>query len=405
MNKIVSAVTRRVRSTGGSIIRRLHLLPGGMPDGIGDDDELVGTSLSASVILFFADTPSSLYQLRDWYEVLADVDREFGLTIICMDSRSGRAIREESGLETIVVARDATIDDLLSRSDVKACLYVNHTEQNLLMLRAASVIHVALQHGDSDKAVSISNQIKAYDFAFMAGQAAVDRLARNLMLYDAPGRCITVGYPGGSAKAVPPGVSISTGRRVLYAPTWEGGHSSVAYCSLPSHGETMVRSLLDAGYDVIYRPHPLTGVRLAEYREYDQRVRVLLDGVLRSRVSLDTPLESDFAASDILIADVSAVANHWLRTGKPMIVTDLQDSDAEPASTGFLAVVPRLVATEAVNVAPLVARELTDDPTREARHAIADYYFHPGDASENTIEALRHVIDLRDDERKRLYGE
>jgi oligopeptide/dipeptide ABC transporter ATP-binding protein len=32
-------------------------------------------------------------------------------------------------------------------------------------------------HGDSDKVVSISGQTKAYDFTFVAGQAAVDRLA------------------------------------------------------------------------------------------------------------------------------------------------------------------------------------------------------------------------------------
>ena len=37
-----NALKRRVRSVGGKVLRRFRLLPGGMPDGIGDDAALAG---------------------------------------------------------------------------------------------------------------------------------------------------------------------------------------------------------------------------------------------------------------------------------------------------------------------------------------------------------------------------
>lgn len=404
ISRIVDDARRKARSIGGRLIRRLHLLPGGMPDGLGEDDELASTSLSSSIIVFFADTPDSLYQLADWYRTLEEVDRQFGVTVICMDSRTGRAIREATSLHVIVVARDATIDDLLLRSDVAVCLYVNHTPQNLLMLRAPDVIHVAFQHGDSDKAVSISNQIKAYDFAFMAGQAAVDRLARNLMLYDAAARCITVGYPEIDVPSLPTGVSPRNGNRVLYAPTWEGGHPSVAYSSVISHGYEIIRALTKDGFDVIYRPHPLTGVRLAEFASEDARLRDLVSEFPSSRVSVGLPLAVDFESSDILITDVSAVANHWLRTGKPLIVTEPTTADAAPANMGYLDVVPRLRRDAAERVSLAVRRELKEDPSRDARLALMEYYFSSGSVTQNVIEALHQVIDIRVRERGRLFG-
>ncbi|MFV0452139.1 MAG: CDP-glycerol glycerophosphotransferase family protein [Propioniciclava sp.] len=399
---VVGAASARIRSAGGALIRRLHLLPGGVPDGIGEDARLDGVILTSKVVVFFPDTPDSLYQLADWYVTLEAVDREFGVTVICMDSRTGRRIREDSNLAVIVVGRDATIDELLARSDVHVCLYVNHAQQNLLMLRANRVVHVALQHGDSDKAVSISNQIKAYDFAFMAGQAAVDRLSRHLMFYDAEAKCIIVGYPEPPPLALPEGIPPANGKRVLYAPTWEGGHPSVGYSSVLSHGLIMVQSLIEAGYEVVYRPHPLTGVRLAEFREQDGILRARLAAAEGSRVSTGIPLAVDLQTCDILITDVSAVANHWLRTGKPMIVTEMCGAAAQPAGMGLLEVVPRIGPADAADIATVVERELVDDPSGARRRAVAEYYLSPGSATDKTIRALRDLMTRRAAESSRL---
>ena len=54
-----NALRRRVRSTGGKLLRRLRLLPGGMPDGIGDDAALQDATLEGEVVVYFPDTTAS----------------------------------------------------------------------------------------------------------------------------------------------------------------------------------------------------------------------------------------------------------------------------------------------------------------------------------------------------------
>src|SRR5699024_1810045 len=190
-----NALKRTVRSLGGKVLRRFRLLPGGMPDGLGDDAALAEASLEGDVVLYFPDTMDSLYQLRSWYGPLLELHRAQGVTIVCMDSRTAAAIRAEVNLPVVTIALDATLDALILRSDTKLVLYVNYTPLNTAALRSRSAIHVSLLHGDSDKVVSVSNQIKAYDYSFVAGQAAIDRLARYTTLFDAPARCIPVGRP------------------------------------------------------------------------------------------------------------------------------------------------------------------------------------------------------------------
>src|SRR5699024_7143504 len=120
------SVRRRVRSAGGRIMRRLGWLPGGIPDGLGDDAQLLGRTLEQQVVAFFPDTVEGLYQLRQWYAPLHALDARRGAVVVASDSRTARAIRAETELEVVTVAHYATLDDLVSRGDVRLALYVNH---------------------------------------------------------------------------------------------------------------------------------------------------------------------------------------------------------------------------------------------------------------------------------------
>ncbi|MGY5765523.1 CDP-glycerol glycerophosphotransferase family protein [Brachybacterium sp. DNPG3] len=404
---------RRLRSAGGKILRRYRLLPGGMPDGLGDDESLRDAVLEGEVLVYFPDTADSLYQLRGWYGPLRALHEQQGVTVVCMDSRVAATIRSELELPVVTIARDATLDAIILRSDIKLVLYVNYNPMNTAALRSRSVIHVSMLHGDSDKSVSVSNQIKAFDYSFVAGPAAIDRLRQYTALFDARSRCIEVGRPSLDTEA-------STARTdadpahpaVLYAPTWEGGQSSVAYSSLLSHAETAVRSLLADGVRVIYRPHPLTGVRVPEYGEADARLRRLLvgddgpgrapgpDGAPLGRVSAGRGLEEDFADADLLLCDVSAVANDWLATGRPLVVTASADVDAHDAETELLRVVPRLTLDDAPRAAEIVRREVEDDPRGEERRALISYYL--GDTTRGAslarfLQACRDLAAQRDE--------
>ena len=399
-----NALRRRVRSTGGKLLRRLRLLPGGMPDGIGDDAALQDATLEGEVVVYFPDTTDSLYQLRSWYGPLRELHRAQGVTVVCMDSRTAQAIRDELGLPVVTIALDATLDAIILRSGTKLVLYVNYNPLNTAALRSRSAIHVSLLHGDSDKVVSVSNQIKAYDYSFVAGQAAIDRLERYTTLFDAASRCLPVGRPSLDTDRQDIAPREGTRPTVLYAPTWEGGQASAAYSSLPSHGAQMVRSLLDAGLEVIYRPHPLTGVRVPEVGEADAELRRLLEA-RGGLVSVDRSVPQDFAESDLLLCDVSAIANEWLPTGKPLIITSPSDPRTRDAATALLETVPRLPEAECRRAGEIAREQIEHDPQRERRLELVEYYLGdvtPGRSLARFLEACRRLSRKRDELWQRL---
>lgn len=403
-----NTLNRRLRSMGGRLLRRYHLLPGGMPDGLGDDEDLQDQSLHGDVIVYFADTMESIYQLRGWYGPLRALHAELGVTVVCMDSRVAEVLRDEMDMPVVTVALDATLDGLIARSDTKLILYVNYNPMNTAPLRSRSVIHVSLLHGDSDKGVSVSNQVKAYDYSFVAGQAAIDRYARYTSLFDAAARCLPVGRPALDTDREAVAVPERRDERpvVLYAPTWEGGQASVAYSSLRTHAETLLRAVQEEGARIIYRPHPLTGVRVPEFGEADRAVRELLaEG--GHTISDDRPLSLDVAEADLLICDVSAVANDWLATGKPLIITTPAEGTAQEAGTRMLDVLPRLTVQEALAAGRLAMEAISRDPGREERLRLSEYYLGdttPGASLDRFLTTCRDLAAQRDEQWARIGG-
>jgi hypothetical protein len=385
----------------------MGLLPGGVPDRNGDDARLATQRLDAEVLVFFADTEDGLYQLRQWYAPLAALDARHRIAVVTADSRTAALIRTETGFEVVTVARYATLDGLLARSDVRLVLYVNHNPENFSMLRFASVAHVSLLHGDSDKVVSVSNQAKAYDFSFVAGRAGVDRMARYLPLFDAEQKCVVIGRPQlddalalvtDRAEPVP-----GQRRTVLYAPTWEGAQPSAAYGSVDTIGEILVAALLaEPDLRVVYRPHPLTGVRLATYGEADAAIRRRIEAARAAdpaaghTVSETGDLMVDMAVADLLVCDVSAVAMDWLVTGRPLVITEPSSPEVVTASTPLLESTARIGAASLGDVVAVVRRELEEDPRGVRRRELAEYYLgdlRPGAATAAFLAACEHAMD------------
>src|SRR5690625_7910826 len=100
---------QRLRSAGGKLLRRYRLLPGGMPDGLGDDEALREATLDGEVVVYFPDTVDSLYQLRSWYGPLQELHRAQGVTIVCTDSRAERT-RGRDGGGSAAGRRDSTLE-------------------------------------------------------------------------------------------------------------------------------------------------------------------------------------------------------------------------------------------------------------------------------------------------------
>lgn len=391
----------RVRTRAGLLVRRLGLLPGGMPDGIGEDAALTNAVLTSRYAVFFPDPPENLYQLRQWVEPLEALDGQGGVTIITQDSRTAAALRAETSISVIVAALTRTVGSLLADGAVRVVLYVGQANANAAALRSASVLHVFLNHGDSDKFVSVSNQVKAFDFSFVAGQAGVDRHARGLMMYDAVAKVRVIGRPQLPAHRKP-----DAPLTVLYAPTWEGTQVVNAYSSVLDYGEHLVTALLgDPGLHVVYRPHPRTGTSDRRYREADARIRALI-GAHPERARVDTAANPAGAfGAHATIADVSAIATDWLAQGRALVSTVPADARARVAQPARLFnETPHLSAADAAHAAAIV-RSAIDDPATPSRiQDLAEYYLGGLDANgarDAFIAACRDVAELCEAERER----
>lgn len=371
-------------------LRRSRFLPAGMPDKLTDESRLA-RPFEQQVMVYFPTPQDSLYQLRPWYRALHALDDVHPIVCVFKDSRTAALVRAEAGFDCVTLARYGQLDEILALSDVKLALYINHDPVNFESLRFTSLVHVYLGHGDSDKGVSVSNQVKAYDYCFVAGQAAVDRTATAVMLYDAAARSVLIGQPQLDGATDVVGAASSDGRRtILYAPTWEASQPSVSYGSLESHGQELVRAL-SGTYRVIYRPHPLNGVIRPSYAAADAVVRALAD-----RIDTSAPLEQSFADADLLITDVSAVTLSWLPTGKPLLVTT--PTVAHPPSR-LMDVVPKLAVT--ADFLAAVGEQLDNDPSKPAREELTAHYLGdptPGVATDRFITACEDMMILRDRE-------
>jgi hypothetical protein len=395
----VSALPARLRTAGGTLVRRLGLLPGGEPDGLGEDARLTDVVLTQRVVAFFPEPPRNAYQLEQWLQPLGALDQRHGVVLVTQDSRTTARLRSLTALPVLCVARTATLDGLVQRASLGLALYVSHHPRNFQMLRFSGVAHAYLGHGESDKAVSASNQMKAYDRVFVAGPAAEERVLGELMWFDRD-RMVRIGRPQAATPAPRPVPERPT---VLYAPTWEGAQPSMAYCSVPTHGPALVRSLWAAGLRVVYRPHPRTGANRRDVAAADAALRELFTGEEARRtgsaVETDALIEDAFAAADLLVTDVSSVAVEWLPTGRPMVVTVPAEPGAVVTRSPLLDAVPRLTAVDAPAAGELALRFLREDPLREQRPALIEHYLGGADAAAalgRFLDACSDLLAARD---------
>jgi hypothetical protein len=190
---------------------------------------------------------------------------------------------------------------------------------------------------------------------------------------------------------------------VLYAPTWEGAQPAMAYSSVPTHGVTLVRSLVAEGLRVVYRPHPRTGANRRAVAAADRTLRRVFDEpaarATGSTVDGGSPLAEAFAGADVLVTDISSLATEWLPTGRPLVVTVPQEAGAVVRPSALLEAVPRLTAAAAGTTGALVRRCLDDDVERDVRARLSAHYLGDsadGPATERFLTACADALAARD---------
>lgn len=348
------------------------------------------------IAVYFADTRVNLYQIRQWYAPLAELARTHPVAIISRSPGTMMTLLDESPVPAVYLRTVASLEKFVAEQPLRIVFYVNQNTKNFQMFRYGRMWHVFINHGESDKMYMTTNQYKAYDYAFIAGDAARERLARKLWNFDLDRKTLQIGRPQadhfvGETPYTPDDRTV-----VLYAPTWEGDRPAAAYGSIASHGESLVDALLATGrHRVIYRPHPRSGVVDSAYGAAHRRIVAALDRGNALDASAQhlhdtgSQLGWQLAAADVAITDISAMVYDRLATGKPILVTRPASREAEIDETGYLSACEWLTADEAAGVVPFVDRVLTSTQAHETlTHWVTRYF---GDTTPGAATARFHA--------------
>ena len=390
------------------------------------------------IVLYFSHEPrvaNSTYQVDMWLSTLERSGRRFMVLV-----RERQHVERVAATTAPVVCIPGGADVVdLDIPSLRLALYTGNTGKNVHLLRHNTMRHVFIGHGDSDKASSANPFCTVYDEVWTAGRAGRDRF------HDAGVRIrdsaiVEVGRPQLDHLTQNVPRRADEPFTVLYAPTWEGWSHDMMVSSLRDMGVSIVTALLGLRPTVriIYKPHPLTGIRDRHHRLADARVRRLLcpdshrgvprrptgppvarrtgDALQRARdhhrtepvdldrghrwsqywraggphhvVGADGPdLYDCFRQSDLLISDVSSVVSDFVATGKPYVLCDPTDLGAArfraryPAGGGGYLLrsdcraLPEIVAT---------VRDNRPDPMAAARAATRHHLLGPEHPSAQT---------------------
>ena len=340
----------RSRRTRKALAERLETLPQLEPN-------------SVEIVVYFADTRVNLYQIRQWYEPLAELSKTHPVTIIARSPGTALTLLDEAPVPTVYKRRVADLEQFVFEQAPRIVFYVNQNAKNFQMFRYGRMWHVFINHGESDKMYMTTNQFKAYDYSLIAGQAAHDRLKRKLWGFDLDKKTIQIGRPQADHFAGELPYTPDDRTVVLYAPTWEGDREAASYGSIASHGVALATALLASPkHRLIYRPHPRSGVVDAEYRAANAAIIAAIAAANAKDPSAQHVYDNgptmgwQLASSDVAISDISAMIYDRLAVGRPLLVARPASPLAEVDEVGYLGAAEWLLAAEAGNIIDIVDR-------------------------------------------------
>jgi hypothetical protein len=367
------------------------------------------------IAVYFADTRVNMYQIRQWYEPLAEIQQDWPVAIIARSPSTVLDLWDESPVPAVYARSVVALEEFVHDQDIRIVFYVNQNAKNFQMFRYGRMWHVFINHGESDKMYMTSNQFKAYDYSLVAGDAALDRLRQKLWDFDFAKKAIKIGRPQADHLAGELPYTPDHRTVVLYAPTWEGDRAAAAYGSIASHGVALTRAVLGSKqHRLIYRPHPRSGVVDADYRAANQEIIAAIARANAADPSAQHVFDDgkelgwQLAAADVAITDISAMVYDRLATGRPLLVTRPTAPDADIDESGYLGSAEWLRAETADDVLGVIERVQTDEAARQSLTYWAERHFgdtSPGVATRRFREAITKLLREWDKHERRHRGD
>ncbi|MGV8913013.1 MAG: CDP-glycerol glycerophosphotransferase family protein [Rhodoglobus sp.] len=368
------------------------------------DEHPLPTPGAVSIVVYFADTKVNLYQIRQWYAPLAELSKRFPVSIIARSPSTVLALWDEAPVPTVYLRRVSELEQFVAEQPIKIVFYVNQNAKNFQMFRYGRMWHVFINHGESDKMYMTTNQFKAYDFSFVAGDAALDRLSHKLWDFDLTKKAIPIGRPQADHFAGELPYQPDDRTVILYAPTWEGDREAAEYGSIATHGVALAKAVLASDkHRLIYRPHPRSGVVDPEYKNANIAIIAAIAEANESDPSVQhiyddgNELGWQLVAADVAITDVSAMVYDRLATGKPLIIARPVSPLADIDEAGYLGACEWLRADQASDILAIAERVQFDDAAKESLGYWAQRHFgdtSPGAATTRFHDAVESLIAL-----------
>lgn len=373
------------------------------------EDDYDGSYVKAEVVVYFGERVPKFYQLSQWIPVLEELHRTHRVVLVLRKPSALLEAREITHLPMVLKRRFDPLHTFYHANDFKLALYVNNGMSNFQSLGFAPMVHVHVNHGESDKLSMVSNQAKSYDKVFVAGDAAINRYRKSLVDFD-ESALVKIGRPQLDIARAPE-LEASTVRTIMYAPTWEGENDANNYTSVDVFGPKIVEAALSLDdIRVIYKPHPRVATsNNTAVAEANARIIELLksanesitDGSLQHQVLVEGDILAMFDAVDLLVTDISSVGLDYLymRPEKPLVLTDRRDDTAKLNDEAPVSRATPIIDGSTVGQTDALLRDLlTNDRSAEARQELRRYYFGEGKKGTSTelfAEAISTLITNR----------
>lgn len=408
------SVTRAgARRLAGALRWRLQRARAGLalrlaPDAFAPQMAAARIPIDAEVVAYFGDDADRLYQLDQWLPVLERLSAAHRVVVVLRELGALRGLQDRTTLPTVCVSRFLDLMNLYDAGDFKVGIYVNNGQRNFQSLTNPRMLHVHVNHGESDKLSSFSNQVKAYDRVFVAGPAAVERYREALIAFD-DRKLVPVGRPQLDLDLTP---ELPASRRstVLYAPTWEGESESNNWTSLDCYGVRIVEAMLALPeVRVVYKPHPrVAGSGHPGVSRAHRKIMSLVaaanqrDPEAGHLARTDANILAMFGRCDALVGDVSSVTLDflYLRPDAPIFLTDRRNDRELLRSDSPLTQGADVVdATTLAGFGSALTDALVNDKRREDRARTRAHYFGdlgPGESSARFAHAVAELVQERD---------
>lgn len=356
-----------------SLSRRLRNFGEVEPDGF--DLENIP---AANIALYFADQPAKLYQLTQWLPVFEN-HTELRTIVVVRNLETYNELRTQTTLQVLLVPRYEILMALYDRADFHAVIYVNNGWTNFQSLSFQQAVHIHVNHGESDKICMVSNQAKAYDKVYVAGQAAIDRHAAAIAWFD-PSHLVSVGRPQLDLEIADP-LPKSELTTITYAPTWEGEDEVNNYTSIDLYGPQIVQAALAIPHSrLVYKPHPRV-IDSADplVRANHKKIVNLISRAGAPHLYLPTAnILGILPHTNLLISDVSSVTlDHlYLAPHSPILLTDRRSHPDHLLADSPMSAACAVVDQYSIfRVGELMTTSLDTDTHREDRARMRTYYF------------------------------